>query len=258
MVIRRIREHVAELNWVAVAVDVGIVVLGVFLGTQANNWNQARLSREQAREDQAMLIDDLEANQQNLAMRARYYQWVHDGAERALAAFGQPESTLGSQFLIDAYTASQILPWSLKRNAYDQIQSAGRVGAIGDPAIRDEITNYYVTSGVTGENLTTAPPYREILRRVMPYAAQRAIRTGCNETIAEDKRGQAVMILPTSCAITLDSATTIAAVGQVRNMQGLALDLNRLLVDLDTKLVSTQVIARRAAALERSLKREPR
>ena len=105
MVIRRIREHVAELNWVAVAVDVGIVVLGVFLGTQANNWNQARLTREQAREDQAMLIDDLEANQQNLAMRTRSYQWVHDGAERALAAFGQPESTLGSQFLIDAYTA---------------------------------------------------------------------------------------------------------------------------------------------------------
>ena len=66
------------------------------------------------------------------------------------------------------------------------------------------------------------------------------------------------MILPTSCAITLDPETTTAAVSQVRNTQGLALDLNRLLVDLDQKLVSTQVIARRAAALEVSLKREPR
>jgi hypothetical protein len=32
MVIRRIREHVATHNWFAVAVDLGIVVIGVFIG----------------------------------------------------------------------------------------------------------------------------------------------------------------------------------------------------------------------------------
>ena len=32
MVIRRIREHVATQNWFAVAIDLVIVVLGVFLG----------------------------------------------------------------------------------------------------------------------------------------------------------------------------------------------------------------------------------
>lgn len=36
MVIARIREHVATHNWFAVAIDVAIVVVGVFLGMQAN------------------------------------------------------------------------------------------------------------------------------------------------------------------------------------------------------------------------------
>ena len=33
MVVRRIRDHVATHNWFAVAIDLAIVVVGVFLGT---------------------------------------------------------------------------------------------------------------------------------------------------------------------------------------------------------------------------------
>jgi len=46
MVIRRIRDHVADQNWFAVAVDLGIVVAGVFLGTQVSNWNASRQDRD--------------------------------------------------------------------------------------------------------------------------------------------------------------------------------------------------------------------
>ena len=48
MVIRRIREHVAAHNWFAVTVDVLIVVLGVFIGTQVSNWNAERLEDRRA------------------------------------------------------------------------------------------------------------------------------------------------------------------------------------------------------------------
>ena len=47
MAIRRFRDHVAEQNWFAVAVDVLIVVLGVFIGMQVNigtsrGWNGSK------------------------------------------------------------------------------------------------------------------------------------------------------------------------------------------------------------------------
>ena len=62
MVIRRIRAHVTAHNWFAVGIDLVIVVAGVFLGTQANNWNEARLEREQGRSYRERLIEDLRSN----------------------------------------------------------------------------------------------------------------------------------------------------------------------------------------------------
>jgi len=253
MLSRRIREHAADLNWLGVVIDFVIVVIGVFLGMQVNDWNQARLDRRQAQENRAMLVQDLDANQQNLAMRKHYYQWVHSEGMKTLIELGKPASELGEQFLIDAYQASQAQPWNLKRNAYDQIVAAGQFGQIGDADLREEIGNYYVGSEVTGANLALIPPYRETLRRAMPYPVQQQIRSLCGETISEDKHGQVVMGLPGDCHLKLDPATVRDAVRQVHDMPDVRLDLNRQLVDLDQKLISVDVIARRAAKLQQAL-----
>jgi hypothetical protein len=44
------------------------------------------------------------------------------------------------------------------------------------------------------------------------------------------------------------------AVAQVHDAAGLSLDLNRLLVDLDQKLISVDLISRRATVLQQALK----
>ena len=45
MILRRITEHVKTQNWFAVFLDFLIVVAGVFVGLQVNNWNEARSER---------------------------------------------------------------------------------------------------------------------------------------------------------------------------------------------------------------------
>ena len=42
MLFRRIKAHVEKENWFAVGVDFAIVVIGVFIGLQVANWNEAR------------------------------------------------------------------------------------------------------------------------------------------------------------------------------------------------------------------------
>jgi len=254
MAIRRFREHAAKQNWFAVAIDVLIVFLGVFLGMQVNVWNQARLDRAEGRANREMLIADLRANQTNLAMRRHYYEWVRAEALKTSDALAGRRSSTDEQFLIDAYQASQILPWSLKRNTYDQIIARGTIEHVGDAVLRDRISNYYVGADVTGANLGSFPPYRETLRRVMPYAVQLRVRTDCGEKIGENSRGEADMVLPGDCHIRLDAEAIRQAAGQVRGTPGLSLDLNRLLVDLDQKLVSVDVISRRAGILAQALK----
>jgi hypothetical protein len=88
----------------------------------------------------------------------------------------------------------------------------------------------------------------------MPYLAQAAIRRDCAEKISDSSQGETQMTLPTTCSIRLDPATERAAVAQVHDAAGLSLDLNRLLVDLDQKLISVDLISRRAAVLEQALK----
>jgi len=41
MILRRITEHVKDQNWFAVGIDFFIVVVGVFIGIQVSNWNEA-------------------------------------------------------------------------------------------------------------------------------------------------------------------------------------------------------------------------
>lgn len=254
MVFRRLREHAGHQNWFAVAIDLAIVIAGVFIGTQASNWNQDRLERKQAHEYRGMLLSDLDANLENLAMRKRYYEWVRREALTTLADLERPSGVLDDQFLNHAYQASQIQPWALKRNTYDEVLSVGAMANLGDPVLRDKIANYYVGAEVTGANISALPQYREIVRRVMPYAVQQVIRAKCNERLVQDDRGSTEIVLPEGrCNLGLDPETVRKAVIQVHDWPGLALDLNRQLVDLDQKLLSVETISERATALKKSL-----
>jgi hypothetical protein len=254
MLSRRIRAHAADLNWVGVAVDLAIVIIGVFLGMQVNDWNQARLDRRQAREYRAMLLNDVDANLESLATRKRYYGWVKSEALATLADLDRPASALDEQFLAHAYQASQMQPWALKRNTYDEVVSTGAMAKLGDAVLRDEIANYYVGADVTGANIAALPPYREIIRRVLPYAVQQAVRSRCNERIVQSGRGSTDVLLPQGrCELGLDSTSVRSAVAQVHDWPGLSLDLNRQIVDLDQKLLSVDTISDRATTLKKEL-----
>jgi hypothetical protein len=49
MILRRLTKHVKDQNWFAVALDFIIVVVGVFIGMQVGNWNNA--AQERAKEE---------------------------------------------------------------------------------------------------------------------------------------------------------------------------------------------------------------
>ena len=42
MLLRRFMHHVKDQNWFAVGLDVVVVIVGIFLGMQVTEWNDAR------------------------------------------------------------------------------------------------------------------------------------------------------------------------------------------------------------------------
>ena len=235
MVIRRIREHVATHNWFAVAVDLAIVVVGVFLGTQANNLNQARIERAAATEYREQIIDDLKDNETDMASRGDYYSAVRAHALAALAALNSPSRPRGEPFLIDAYQASQVWLRPLVRTGYDEMTGAGLTHGIGDRDTRSRLTTYYTQIrqfDITALNLT---PYRERLRRALPYNVQLAIRERCGERVTTLPNGAQIATFPDRCSPSLDQAAIGAAVSRLE-AANLNDDLTRQIADLDQKL----------------------
>ena len=249
MLMRRIREHVTAHNWFAVGIDLVIVVLGVFLGTQVSNWNAERLAHEAGDTYRARIVRDLENNQSDLASRSAYFEQVREFALVVLHDLDGSARVSDEQFLIAAYQATQIYPRPLTRGAYDEIQGVGALDTLGDVATRDNIANYYVAVETSEATFRNVPPYREIVRRAIPYHVQARIREACAEVMTTATTGLARLTLPANCTLGMDRNMLAQAAGRVRATPGLQSDVTRLLADLDQKLIQAERSQERAAML---------
>lgn len=251
----RIREHVAKQNWFAVGVDLGIVVIGVFLGTQANNWNQDRLERSEAREYRSQIIDNLRANEGEIAMRASYYRQVRAHALAAMNSLNRADARLGEPFLIDAYQASQVWLRPFERTAFDELQASGVARKIGDAQTRAELSAYYVGARGFDARIAELMDYREQLRRNMDLGVQQRIHARCDDIMRDIPTGGQAPVLPDTCSLGLDPAVAARTAATLRAVPGFREDLTRLIVDLDQKLVLFDRTAINAARLREKLER---
>jgi hypothetical protein len=253
VVLRRFREHAAKHNWFSVVIDLAIVVIGVFLGMQANNWNEDRLDHNRGEQYRQRLIEDLEANEEDFRQRAVYYRQVHDLGYAALQDLRRPESADPVAFLLQSFKAANILPRSTQRATYQEILSAGAMGLIGDQSVRRRVMTYYAGLDMTDRLTTTVPSYRERVRSIMPYEIQQTIQTDCPEEDREDAQGRPDIFLNASCRPRVDSTAASLAAAQIRSAQGIQLDLTRSIIDADQKIMQFQSMQRSAAELREIL-----
>ncbi|HEX4800286.1 MAG TPA: hypothetical protein VFU91_03810 [Sphingomicrobium sp.] len=249
MVLRRFREHAAKHNWFSVAIDLAIVVIGVFLGMQANNWNEARLDRNRGQQYRQRLIDDLVANDEDFRQRTVYYRQVHDAGYAALQDLRRSKSADPVAFLLKSFKAANILPRSTQRATYQEILSAGALGLVGDESIRRRIMTYYAGLDMTDRITATVPPYRDRVRSIMPYEIQQTLLVDCPEEDREDAQGRPDVFLNASCRPHLDPKEAWVAAAQVRSAPGIQLDLTRSIIDADQKILQFQSMQRSAVEL---------
>ncbi len=251
MLARRIREHIGTHNWFAVSIDLVIVVLGVFLGTQVSNWNAERLAHEAGDTYRARIVQDLETNRDDMQARTAYYEQVRAFGLQVLADLEGAQRLSDEAFLIAAYQATQIYPRPMNRATYDEVLASGAINTLGSAETRDRISNHYVHIETSETTFRNVPAYREIVRRAMPYRVQASVRTNCAEVLdfSGGETGLGRMTLPSDCTLGLSAAELSRAAARVRGMAGLELDTTRLLADLDQKILQAGRAQERATTL---------
>ena len=235
MAVRRIREHAASHNWFAVLIDLAIVTIGVFIGLQVSNWNTARIERDEARAYQRQIIDDLLANEKELAERLLYYRQVRDHALAAMTALNGRAGS-GESFLVNAYQATQVSPIRMERSAYDEMIASGMAKSFADPAVRRRLSSYYAGTERLEEASIYSTGYRDRIRREMQFAVQGRLRERCSDVVAISADGLETVSLPKRCQLGLPTATVAQAAADLHGVPELEEELARHIGDLDVKI----------------------
>ena len=253
MLLRRVTQHVQTQNWFAVFIDFLIVVVGVFIGIQVANWNETRQQQSLTDHYLQRITDDLEANLMDIEQRAIYFSQTRAYGLAALSALEADSDTLGKQFIIDVYQASQALPREFDNASYEEVNSIGAHVAIPDVDIRKRLATYFRSVQAAINNLAAIMPYRDRIRSIMPYQAQKAVRQSCDDVVSLDEYFQHVITLPTSCEIELSQKQADEAVQAILDA-GIKPELTRQVSDLDTKLWSLNMFKQRTELIVEYLK----
>ena len=253
MQLLRIGKHLKEQNWFAVWLELFIVFLAVFIGLQADNWNQDRIAKETATTYYLRLIEDLRAEESTRLTRISYYRQVLMHGKKALLLLEQPKNELGQEFLIDVYQSTQLWNYSPQRATYDELLSIGIANAIPDPEIRRLLANLY--NGLDNSKVIQqeTTPLRNNLRSFMPYAVQSEIVKHCGDNTSFSDYGIVVVTLPENCEMTLDPTLTSEAVTALLSYTELEKDLTRRLADLEGKLTNLESYVRATRDMVASL-----
>lgn len=236
MLPRRLRNYVNNQNWTAIVIELLVVVLGVFIGLQVDNWNQTRIEQNTVKSYYDRLIEDLRTNADSFQARQNYYRKVQAFGQSALVTLQGSHAVSAEQFLIDAYQASQIWQVFINRAAFDEILSVGAMNTIPDVDARSRLTNYHSAFDGIAPQLNTISAYREAIRSYIPIEIQRSITSNCGDMITVNAKGAIQNDLPDKCELNLDAATISAAKEALLVTPGIDAQLTRRLADLDMKL----------------------
>jgi hypothetical protein len=146
-ILRRFSSRLRQHDWTAVLIEMVIVVVGVFLGIQAANWDQARQDRRDERRVYKQLIQDLRADLDTLRITVDRSRVYDRAAENVLAAMrsGNLSHTDPARFAVDVHYAGFLYLPRPARRTYDELVSTGGLRLLRNEAAKDAIADYYAT-----------------------------------------------------------------------------------------------------------------
>ena len=156
MILQRMSAAIRRRDWAAVAIEFAVVVLGIFVALQADNWNQARKDRQLEHEYIARLVDDTSANLATLREHERIFEekarFIMELPDLALEAAVRDDPMAFMHQLDDS---SYLMIPDLRSETWEEMESSGRQALLRDAGLRSAISS----------NLNEYRSYRPVLEQ---------------------------------------------------------------------------------------------
>jgi len=209
-------------HWTGVFIELVIVVVGVFIGLQVNNWNQARAEARLGQDYVKRLTHDLQENLTGLRAEIAYYSAILESVQKTdqLLRAADPDPRA---LVVNAYRATEINYNAPVRATWDQIVSSGHLGLLPAGAVESGLSQYYAFD--TAQDIYRAglnSAYRQTVRQIIPMTMQIAMRAGCSDE--RDQRGNIVGFVKT-CDLNVDPAVLREVAAALRSNPAVLADL---------------------------------
>ena len=136
MLFRRVAHHVKEQNWTAVAIDFIIVVVGVFIGLQVANWNDARSENERVATQLASFRTELILARDDFATSRAYYDDRIEGVStlrRRLERGGEFPAHEFNPLVVSAIRGGAL---NMAFPGYQELTTTGAISKVTDERLR--------------------------------------------------------------------------------------------------------------------------
>ena len=185
---RKIRQQLIQQNrmgkYFKYAIgEILLVVIGILIALQINNWNENRQNRILETQFYKRLLEDLKEEQAIIQSVVNYSNQVLLHAKRAVKVFENPNLNVSnpSQTLIDMYQASQLQDPTSTRSTYLEMISSGQINLIKSDTLKTKLIRHYEIEWEKNALFSMHNKYRENLRGKMPDDIQAEIRNNCND-----------------------------------------------------------------------------
>ena len=144
MILRRLTTALRKQDWATVLIEILILVLGVFLGLQVNNWNEAR----QLADREAEIIETLQLEfEQNIGTLYSTLSRLNERNAREYQA-GQlmlAETITDNERDLIALGLKEIMyfsPLSVRDNAFESLKQSGELSLISDSETLSDLNQF--------------------------------------------------------------------------------------------------------------------
>lgn len=210
--------------------EIVLVVIGILIALQINNWNQNQLNKQKESQYYERLLEDVREEKAILEAVINYsYQVVHHAKKAVLVFENSPTASSNPiENLVDMYQASQLQDPNPASSTYKELIASGQINLLQNDKLKSTLMRYYETDWMETGVFKLINRYRENLRGKMPDAIQTAIRSSCGD-IYTKTRDSYLTSLPTSCDPTIEATFAASVVSELRTDESLKEDLRYLI-----------------------------